>query len=124
MHEMEKKMKKKRMAARTTSLKIGKRQLCHGKCSRYSLPDDLLVQILSRLPVKSTSGSAAFPKSGLPSSPIAARTPSDTYVRPCAASSIDEATSQGPGSTRPSTLLKITASISTSSSLIYLTIAT
>ncbi|XP_064975040.1 putative F-box only protein 9 [Musa acuminata AAA Group] len=51
---MEKKMKKKRMAARTTSLKIGKRQLCHGKCSRYSLPDDLLVQILSRLPVKST----------------------------------------------------------------------
>ncbi|XP_064975042.1 F-box protein At5g07610-like [Musa acuminata AAA Group] len=52
MHEIEKKMK--RMAARTTSLKIGKRQLCHGKCSRYSLPDDLLVQILSQLPVKST----------------------------------------------------------------------
>ncbi|CAL9105373.1 unnamed protein product [Musa textilis] len=45
-------------------------------------------------PLSPPSGSAAFPNSGLPSSPIAALTPSDTYVRPCAASSIDEATSR------------------------------
>ncbi|RRT48464.1 hypothetical protein B296_00023349 [Ensete ventricosum] len=50
MHEME----KKRMAANTTSLKIRKRRLCRSKCSRSRLPDDLLVQILSRLPVKTT----------------------------------------------------------------------
>ncbi|RZS16396.1 hypothetical protein BHM03_00048375 [Ensete ventricosum] len=53
MHEI-KKMKKRRMAAMANSLKIRRRGLCHSKYNRSSLPDDLLVQILSRLPVKST----------------------------------------------------------------------
>ncbi|XP_064975039.1 uncharacterized protein LOC135618065 [Musa acuminata AAA Group] len=53
MNEM-KKTKKPRMAATANSLKIRRRRLCHSQCSRCSLPDDLLVQILSRLPLKST----------------------------------------------------------------------
>ncbi|CAL9105371.1 unnamed protein product [Musa textilis] len=92
--------------------------------SRSSLPDDLLVQILSRLPVKSTLRFRCVSKQWL--ALLSDRgSYSIRYLCPTiAVSSIDDPTSQGPGSTRPSTLIRITTSISTISPLIYLTIAT
>ncbi|RRT38612.1 hypothetical protein B296_00035485 [Ensete ventricosum] len=57
MHEMEKKKKRKKkqssMAAMANLSKIKRRRLSHSEYSKYSLPDELLVQTLSLLPVKS-----------------------------------------------------------------------
>ncbi|CAL9211427.1 F-box protein At5g07610-like [Musa acuminata AAA Group] len=51
--EKKKKTKQSSMASMANSLKAKRRRLSHSKCSKSSLPNDLLIPILSRLPVKS-----------------------------------------------------------------------